>query len=364
MNNFKIFNFEALDLPVFNEVRGKDWVSFGKDNLYPDKIIELFNTSAMNGTAINSIKDAVIGEGIVDYGEMVINPLGDSLNDLYERISLDYCLFGGYSINAIWNRGGDKVVELYHLPFEKVRSGKLNEEDNVEDYYYSSNWSNTRKYKPVRYKSFSSTDNKGENASQIYYCFDYTPGNMIYPLPAYVGALNDIQLDARISKYHNANISNGFAGGIMINMPNGEPTPDEQRALYKDLTNAFTGEDNAGRLFVSFSEGAELAPQIQAITSANDDYYTTLETRISSRILTAHRITSGRLIGVRDEGGLGNNADEIEVAYTHFVSTAIEPKQKKINKGLRGVLSFMGIDEPLSIIPSKIDFNKNIQGEI
>lgn len=360
----KIFNFEALDLPVFNEVRGKEWVSFGNDNLYPDKIIELFNTSAMNGTAINSIRDAVNGEGIAEYGNMLVNTLGDTLNDLYERISLDYTLFNGYALNAIWNRGGDKVVELYHIPFEKIRSGKLNEEDVVEEYYYSSNWSNTRKYKPVRYKSFDPTDNKGDNASQIFYCFDYTPGNMIYPLPSYVGALNDIQLDARISKYHNANISNGMSGGIFINLPNGEPTPDEQRALYKDLTKSFTGEDNAGRLFLSFSEGAELAPQIQTITSANDDYYTTLETRISSRILTAHRITSGRLIGVRDEGGLGNNANEIEVAYTHFISTAIEPKQKKINKCLSRILRFMGVEEPLVIIPSTIDFNKNIQGEI
>jgi len=360
----KIIELRALDLPEFVEMRGKDWVSFGKDNLYPDKIIELYNTSAMNGTAINSITDAVKGEGIAEYGELVVNQLGDTLNDLYERIALDYVLFGGYVLNVIWNRGGDKVVEIYHLSFDKVRSGKLNEEDVVEEYYYSSNWGNTRKYKPVRYKSYDPLDNKGENASQIFYCFDYTPGNMIYPLPAYVGALNDIQLDARISKYHNSNISNGFSGGVLINMPNGEPTPDEQRALYRDLVKSFTGEDNAGRLFVSFSEGPELAPQVQAVTSANDDYYTTLETRISSRILTAHRITSGRLIGVRDEGGLGNNADEIEVAYTHFVSTTIEPKQKKINKCLSRVLSAYGIDTPLSIIPSTIDFNRNITGEV
>ena len=360
----KIFNFEALDLPVFNEVRGKDWVSFGKDNLYPDKLIELYQSSAMNGTAINSITDAVKGEGLLNIGDTIVNSEGETLNEIYEKIALDYVLFGGYSLNVIWNRGGDKIVELYHLCFDKVRSGKLNEVDVVEDYYYSSNWKNTRKYTPVRYKSYSTTDNKGDNASQILYCFDYTPGNLMYPLPSYVGAINDIQLDARISKYHNSQISNGFSGGILINLPQGTPTPEEQRMIYKDLVNSFTGVDNAGRLFLSFSEGADLAPQVQSVTSTNDDYYVTLEQRISSRILTAHRITSGRLIGVRDEGGLGNNADEIEVAYTHFSSTAIEPKQKKINKCLSKVLIFMGINEPISVIPSTLDFNKNIQGEV
>lgn len=363
-NNLKVIKLEALDLPTFQEVRGKDWVSFGDKNLYPDKIIELYNTSAMNGTAINSITDAVKGEGVVNIGDMIVNTQGDTLDDVYARVALDYVLFNGFALNVIWNRAGDKIVEMYPLPFDKVRSGKLNEEDKVVEYFYSSNWANTRKYKPVRYKSYDATDNKGDNASQIYYCFSYTPGNMIYPLPSYVGALNDIQLDARISKYHNANISNGMSGGIFINLPNGEPTPDEQRSIYKDLVKSFTGEDNAGRLFLSFSEGSELAPQIQTIESANDDYYTTLETRISSRIMTAHRITSGRLIGVRDEGGLGNNADEIQVAYTHFASTAIEPKQKKINKGLDKVLSYMGVEEPIQIIPSQLDFNKNIQGEV
>jgi hypothetical protein len=363
-NNIKVLELQALDLPIFQEVRGKDWVSFGKDNLYPDKIIELYNTSAMNGTAINSITDAVKGEGIVEIGDMIVNQLGETLNDIYAKIALDFVLHNGYVLNVIWNRAGDKIVEIYHLCFDKVRSGKLDENDNVNEYFYSSNWKNTRKYRPVRYKSYDTTDNRGDNASQIYYCFDYTPGNMIYPLPSYVGALNDIQLDARISKYHNGQISNGFSGGIFINLPAGEPTPEEQRIIYRDLVNSFTGEDNAGRLFLSFSEGSELAPQIQSITSANDDYYVTLEERVSSRILTAHRITSGRLIGVSDSNGFSNNAQEIEVAYTHFASTAIEPKQKKINKGLDKIMLGMGVDTKVSIIPSTLDFNKNIDGEV
>ena len=360
----RVFNFKAFDLPVFNEVRGKDWVSYGEDNLFPQKLIELFQTSAIHNTAIQAQVDAVKGEGLVEIGSQIVNKLGETLNDIYERIALDYVLFNGYALNIIWNRGGDKIAEIYHLPFNNVRSGRLNETDEVEYYYYSHSWNNTRKYTPNSYKSFNPTDNRGENANQIFYCYAYTPGNDIYPLPAYIGAVNDIQLDARISRYHNSNISNGFSGGVFINMPMGVPTDDEKRKLYNDLVKSFTGEDNAGRLFLSFSEGNENAPQIQSVTSANDDYYTLLETRITSRIMTAHRITSGLLVGIRDGGGLGNNANELEVAYTHFVSTAIEPKQKSINKCLSKVLTFYGITAPIQVIPSTLDFNKNITGEI
>lgn len=364
MSKIHVFNFSAFDLPTFTEVRGKDWVSYGEDNLFPQKLIELLQTSAIHNTAVQAQTDAVKGEGLVDIGTQVINSMGETLNDIYEKIALDFVIFNGYVLNVIWNRAGDKIAEIYHLPFNNVRSGRLNEMDEVEYYYYSNSWNNTRKYKPNQYRAFNPTDNRGENANQIFYCYTYTPGNDIYPLPAYIGAVNDIQLDARISRYHNSNISNGFSGGVFINMPNGEPTPDEQRRLYNDLVKSFTGEDNAGRLFLSFSEGAELAPNIQTITSANDDYYTLLEQRITSRILTAHRITSGLLVGIRDGGGLGNNADELEVAYTHFVSTAIEPKQKSINKCLTKVIRFFGIEQPINIIPSKLDFNKNISGEV
>lgn len=367
MNNqfIKILELSTIGLPEFKEVRGKDWVSFGNDNMYPQKLIELLQTSAIHNTAVKAKVDASVGEGILNYGESIVNQNGDTLNDIYMKIALDYIIFGGYSLNCIWNRGGDKVVEIYHIPFNNIRSEKMNDEDKVEHYYYSSNWGNTRKYKPLKYKSFDMTDNRGENASQIFYYYDYTPGNDIYPLPSYVGALNDIQLDARISNYHNNNISNGFSGGILINLPNGEPTDDEKRALYRDLVQSFTGTDNAGRLFLSFSEGQELAPQIQSINSTTDDYYITLEQRVSSRVLTSHRITSPLLVGIRDTStGLGNNANEIEVAYTHFMSSVIEPIQKSLNKSISVVLKPFGVEEKIQVIPSTLDFNKNIQGEV
>lgn len=360
-NLIHILNLEAINLPVFKEVRGKDWVSFGEDNLFPKKLVELLQSSAIHGTAINAKYDATIGEGVAEIGNLIINTNGETINDIYDKIALDYNTFGGYALNTIWNRGGDKVVEMYHIPFANVRSGKLNEDDKVTEYFYSNNWSNTRKYVPKRYSAYNPTDNKGDNASQIFYHYDYSPASDLYPLPDYVGALNDIELDVRISKFHNANISNGMSPSIFINLPNGEPSPDEKRKLYNDLVHSFTGETNAGRIFLTFSEGNDLAPQVQTVPSANDAYYVVLEQRITSRILTAHRITSPLLVGIRDAGGgLGSNSEEIEVAYAHFISTVIEPKQKSINTSLSKVTRAMGIDTPVTIIPSKLDLITNV----
>jgi len=364
MNNIndimKVIALEAINLPTFKEVRGKDWVAYGENNLFPLKLVELLQTSAIHNTAIRSKLDAVIGEGVAEIGDLVVNTKGETLNDVYDKIALDYLTFGGFSLNTIWNRGGDKVVEFYHLPFVNVRSGKLNEEDKVTEYFYSSHWQNVRKYPPMRYSAYNPLDTKGDNASQIFYHYDYSPASDVYPLPDYIAAANDIELDARIAKFHNANISNGMSPSLFITLTNGDPTPEEKRKLYQGIVDSYTGVDNAGRVFLSFVDGAEKAPIINTVPSANDSYYIVLEERITSRILTAHRITSPLLIGIRDGGGLGSNSEEIQVAYTHFLSTVIQPIQKSINRSLSLIMRAFGVDTPVVVIPSKLDFNQNI----
>ena len=342
--------FEALDLPVIQEQRGKDYIKFGVDNLFPQQLIELYDSSAMNHTCIDAIQDGIYGEGIVEYGGEYINTDGETIDNIFEKISLDYTLFGGYALNLIWNKEGTRIAEIYHLPFANVRSGKPDEEDRVHSYYYSSDWSQIRKYKPVEYKSFDPTDNKKDNASQIYYCKDYNPGQEIYPLPAYIGGVNDIQLDARVSRFHNANISNGLAPSMFVQFRNGIPNPEERRDIYREIEDTFTGEENAGRFFLAFSEpGKEL--QVTPIENANDEYYIQLEQRITSRILTAHRITSPLLLGIKDGAGFSSNADEIVTSYSHFMNTVVRPKQTKILNTYGYILKLAGFNVKLEVEP-------------
>ena len=65
-----------------------------------------------------------------------------------------------------------KYQKCIILPFANVRSGKPNEEDTVEEYMFSTDWANLRKYPYNTYKAFDPTDNKGDNASQIFYFYN------------------------------------------------------------------------------------------------------------------------------------------------------------------------------------------------
>ena len=311
--------FQAIELPNIHEVRGKDYMSFGAKNLFPQALIELYDTSAMHHTACDAITAGITGEGIDIIGEEYINSKGETVDELFEKLSLDYVLYQGYAINVIWNKERTKISEMYHLPFANVRSGKPNEED----------------------------------ASQVFYFFGYTPGNTVYPLPAYVAAMNDISLDAQVSRFHSNNIANGLAPSMFVQFRNGVPTPEERRDVYKEIERTFTGTENAGRFFLAFSEaGKEL--QVTPIDSANDDYYLLLEERITSRILTAHRITSPLLLGIKDSAGFSSNAEEIKVAYAHFEGVVVEPKRKKILSGYGYMLRLAGYNIALNVEPNRL----------
>lgn len=358
----KALEFAAIELPVFKEVRGKDYVTMGQQNDFPQKLIELYEGSSIHHTCIQAKVDGTVGEGIEFIGGEYINRDGETWNDILEKVVLDYMIFGTYALNVIFNRAGTKIAEVYHLPVANVRSGKLDEMDRVNHYYYSSNWGNTRKYPPVEYPAFNITDTKGDNASQIYYCKKYTPGADVYGLPSYMGALNSIQVDKDIDIYHAQTLESGMFPGMFITLTNGAASPEERDKMYRSLEKSFSGAKNAGKMFLSFVDSPDRAPKIETIDHKNDDYLLLMQDRIVNSITTAHRITSNKLIGISDASGFSNNADEIKVAYAHFYSTVIKPIQEHLEKTLGYIAKNAGYNINFNIIPSKIDFDETIEG--
>ena len=358
------FNVDRIEteLPMFIEKVGKRWVEYGADNLFPQFIAGLFNKSAMNRTAIQSKLDGVIGQGLKtrkeedNYLLKRANPK-ESYNDIFEKATLDYITFGGFALNVIWSNDGETIAEIYHLDFSRVRSGVHSPLTNeVDKYYYAADWSQWRKIKPLEFSGFD-PEKSIDCPSQVFYFFDYEPGSLFYPLPSYSGGLNDIQIDVEVSKFHINNLANGLAPSLFIGLNNGIPDPEARQEIYDEITMAFRGSDNAGKAFIAFSDDKEHAPDILPIPAANSDYYVNLETRITSRILSAHRITSPMLLGLYHEGGtgLGSNKDEIETAYAHFITTVVKPIQKSMLKVFDSIMFYRGYtDVELYIEPNKM----------
>jgi hypothetical protein len=361
-----VYSFSASvpdpTLPVIFHQKGTSWVNFGFNNLYPNELITpLYNGSAMNKTCITSKKIYTVGEGLrmknpeFDYVLKRANELGESWNEIFEKAALDYIIYGGLALQIIWNETGDKITDIYNMDFNDIRSGTIDKDaDRVLWYYYSSDWYKYKKdlYKPRAIRAFNPAE-ADLYPSQILYFFDHTPGNKIYPVPDYSGALTSCQVDVSIDSFHYSNLKNGLNPSLFIQMFNGIPDPSTREEIYQNLAASFSGVENSGKYFLSFANDKDHGTEVTPIDSANDEYYINLSQRISQQILTAHRITSPLLLGIKDLGGAGltNNKDEITVAALHFQNTTIVPYQKKLLKLFDKLMNYYGYDQELYIQP-------------
>ena len=58
------------------------------------------------------------------------------------------------------------------------------------------------------------------------------------------------------------------------------------------------------------------------------------------KIMVAHRIISPMLLGIKDNTGLGNNAEELKTASILFDNTVIRPFQELLLSAFDNILAF------------------------
>ena len=168
---FKSIKFDRATTPVYSEVLQRSpWVYYGENNLLPQYFIELYDNCAIHKAVVTSKVNQIMGDGIVSLNNPMasINLVNgkETVAEVMRKCSLDFILFGGFSLNVIWSKDRKSIAEIYHLDFSRVRSGKLNEDDEIESYFYSADWRYLKKFPPEEYPAFN--QEKGD-ASQIYY---------------------------------------------------------------------------------------------------------------------------------------------------------------------------------------------------
>ena len=360
--NMSVVDLSHYNIPHITEKDNKDWIEFGADNLYPQYLIELFTGSGINGAIVKGVSSMIAGDqqdtcqglDVVDKDELEGDAkeqylkfsklLKNGSRNTIKNLCFDLKLFGTCYVNVIWNKTKTAIAEIKHIPSQYIRSGKADSYGNVNEFYYSYDWSNIRKHKPRLIKAFDPEDRI--ETSQLLQIKEYNPQSFYYGIPDYVGGTDYIKLDMSIAELHLANIDNNFMPSCMVNFANGIPTEEERREVERKLNAKFSGSGNSGKLIITFNDGKETAPEIVPLnTGDNDDKYQFLSTEVSRKVLTAHRITSPLLFGVKgDSSGFGNNADELRDSYSLFNNTVIKVFQSTVLEGLDRIFRINGID--------------------
>ena len=344
---FSSIQSSQYSLRTKGEHKDAKYIKFGADNKFPDYLIDLYNNSSTHGACINAIVEAIRGEGLVTQNEAILdraNLENESWNDIFNKIAYDYKIFGGFALEIIWSKDRSRIAEVYHIDFSYVRAKEKNHRNHVPGYFINDEWSRyglgNQQIGDVPYLPSLNPLKKKEETNQIYVFNPYRPGQKYYPLPDYVGGIRVIDLDQEVDNFHINNIKNGLAPSLSITTFT-NANEDERAAIEGMLRTQYAGTGNAGSLMYIDVDDPANAPVITPIPqNGADDYYTTLNDVVVQKILTAHRITSPMLLGIKSNTGLGSNAEEIETSWALFLNAVILPYQQSILAALEYILGF------------------------
>lgn len=344
--SIRIVNLSTYTTPEVKEYKNKEWVAYGEDNNYYQYLIDRYNGSATNNAAINGISQMIFGRGLDatnsnkrpdEYAQMKSLLKDDDVR----KLSYDLKLMGQCAMQVIYNKKHTRIVEVAHFPIETLRSGKANEEGEVDSYYYMADWSDVKPSdEPERLSAFGSSKDEIE----IYCVKPYRAGFYYYSPVDYQGGLQYAELEEEIANYHLNNIMNGLAPSMLINFNNGIPDEEERSIIESKIREKFSGSSNAGRFILSFNDNNESGASIEPVQLSDaHQQYQFLSEESMSKVMVSHRIISPMLLGIKDSSGLGNNADELKTASILMDNTVIRPFQTLLINAFDNILAFNGI---------------------
>ena len=361
---FSVMGMPVHDVPQFEEVQGKSWITYGADDCYGDYLESLYLGSSIHSAIVNGVGAMIYGKGLgsTERDNSAGNKeqwlslqtlLNSSDPDLLKRLALDLKLYGQCYVNTIWNKSRTSIVKMKHLPVHTMRAGISDSEGKIDLWYYKPSWSKqNERSKPQVIRAFDMDDRT--EASRVLQIKRYSPSFHYYGLPDSQGSNGYVELDIKVQSFHLNNISNSLMPSMMLSFSNGIPTDQERADIERKVNEKFSGSNNAGKLLITFNDGPDTAPKIEPIASnGSDDMYTYLSTEITNKVLTGHRITSPLLFGVSSNSSWGSNAQELNDSYSLFHNTVIEEFQEILLKGLSPVFEVNGISLDLFFIPSK-----------
>ncbi len=338
-----------IDLPLPHEQKGSEWVLFGANNQFPLDLLEYRNSSAIHDSIIESKTALISGLGFMFAesrelsDDFIVNnwkliPFWRKLDKVFWLVARDQQTFGYSCFEVIYSMDRTRIADIKWIDASRIACGKQNSSGEIESYFYSKDWSNTKANKPREIKAF---DPNGEEMNQLVFT-KYDENNMdYYALPNYYSALKWIKSDSLMSEYNLAAINNGFSPSIVFKFYK-KPTPEERRLNSEAIKAQHGGPKNAGKAIILYADGKDLSPDIETLDATNiDQRLIQVADQIVQQIISAHR-SHPELMGIPTPGKLGGSTDLLQ-AWEIFNNMVIKPERKLLLDAFKQVLIYNGV---------------------
>lgn len=316
-----VVNLAEYEKPTISEKRADEYVQYGNNNNYYDFLIEAYKNSTTNNAVINGIIRLIYGKGLTaldaskkpnEYAQFMTIFAPDEVR----KICSDLKMLGQCAMQVLYKN--KRVVKIVHTPIQLLCPEKCDKEGEINNYWYSDNWSNIREYKPVSIPVFGSGSDR-----EIMVIKPYSVGMKYFANVDYQGGLPYATLEEEISDYLINETQNSFSGTKVVNVNSGKYTEIQQKEISEKITAKLTGAKGK-KVIVSFNDNIEASTTVEDI-SLNDapKHYEYLATESRDKLLLSHNVTSPLLFGIITGTGFSSNSDELKSSLLIFDNLVI-----------------------------------------
>jgi hypothetical protein len=311
------------------------------NNLYPQYVAFVVNSSLTGATCLQVKKDFIFGQGINIDGKKIRINKEDSLSELTRKITNDLSFLHRFAVKLVYQKtpNGDlKVSKAIHIPIEWVRycipdeQGLVNKVV-VNPYFNTPDefsrgvcqrkeyflFSDDEKLRKSQYSAHIKNKDKTPY-TEIYFWNETNELDRIYSKPIYFKAgENAFLAESGIYSFHERNIANNFFLGGILSVkgdPNQAiPLSDNRYTTLGDefesgLQSAFGGEKSAGSIMTHWYQSEENPITLTSFqANSNDKMFDSLITALKSNIASVMQV-SPLLAGIEISGKLGDSQEK------------------------------------------------------
>lgn len=352
IDNKHMLTFKALPKLTFSE-DNKGYIKYGKDNLYPQELVRLFNEHPEHRAIVNRKARYIWGKGLKAVNEIdqikvdtFIDNFNrkETLNQAGKKVSLNTELFNGVYVEVITNLQG-QPIEMYFLNSANCRISECETK-----LYFSKNWNKNTQAKDI--KCINKFENNGTAGTFFidfkYYTASASKLESVYPIAQYQSIVNDINTDIDISTFNKNYCSSGFSVGKIINFYNGQPSDEMVHSIERAFKGTYTGE-NGESLMITHSDRDDKAPEVVDVT-VNDlsEKFAFTSKRAMKKIFAGHEMAP-ELFNIKFEESFLSGSPDLLILQELFVKGYIEPRQADLLEFL-SYLSFLKTGEYLEMM--------------
>lgn len=336
--------------------------SYGKDNLYPQRMYDLIRSSATGGTCYDRYQTFIEGNGLnnTQFAEYECNRIGQTVDDIYSLIAQDMALYHGFALHVNYNMMC-QIVEVTHVPFMQCRLEEETEDGKVVHIAVHPDWSGkkTRKGKNIKVskevikKIYVFNPRREVVLSQIlasggienyrgqilWFSMD---GKWDYPVPIYDKVVTCLSIDEGLDNVKYRNVRNNFlVAGMLVHKKgsslgideNGDPIQENNSDISESL-NIFQGDENACSIMDVTIEQQEDTPEFVRLETNNfDGKFKTTEDSVISRIYSAFGQEPWYRIRY---GSVGFSGEMLSDAYEYY-NSYVSKERRAISRAMKRI---------------------------